>query len=140
MKTWKRAAIACIVGAGLAVPVYAADGDALQSHESARGSGIERNPVTTPLPSTATIPVPMWNGGSRSTATGPRYNEPLTASPQGQSLPSTMASPSSSSGPSAAQESRATGNVDAQQASPPRTGSDVQAGDMGPSNAKSGSQ
>jgi hypothetical protein len=152
MKIWTRLAVAAAVAAGFAMPVYAADGDGLQSHENTQGATVERNPVVSP--SSQATRMPTWNGRfaanmhddaltaqpsleqHREATTLQEVSPPITAVPSDTAAPSVV-SPSMS-GPSAAEESRATGKVDAQQASPPRTGADVQAGDMGPSNAKAG--
>jgi hypothetical protein len=117
------------MSAAIAVPAWAADGDALQSHENQHGNQIERNAVTTP-PSEAT-PTPAWDG--RRTYS---YDRSTSQGSSAMSLPgSTLRSPGMSA-ESAAQESHATGKVDADQAAPPQTGADVQPGDMGPSSAK----
>ncbi len=112
MRIWRHLAIASAMSAAFAVPTWA--NEPLQNQEDQYGNQIESNRAVTP-PSYAT-PMPMWNGQRT-------YGN------------STIASPEMSDG-SAAQESHATGKVDASYAAPPRTGSDVQPGDMGPANAK----
>ncbi len=132
MRNWKRLAIASVMGAGVAMPVFAADGDALQSQENQHGNAVERNTVL--APSSAATPVPMWDG-----ARG--LSPPTTAIPSDTAAAAVVSPSGTMSGaPSAAEESRATGKVDAPEAAPPRSGSDVQAGDMGPSSPKAGAQ
>ena len=123
MRIWRRVAVASVITAAFAVPAWAAEGDAMQSQENQYGSQVERNTVVTP-PSEAT-PTPAWNGQRT-------YDSSTYGS-------STMTPPITSS-ESAAEESRATGKVDASEAAPPRTGADVQAGDMGPSSPKAGGE
>ena len=138
MTIWKRLAIASALSVGVCLPAFAADGDGLQSYENEHGNAIERNPVLTPTPPTnATARVPMWNG-TRATYGSSAITTPSddVSTPAGAALVSPGGTVTGA--PSAAEESRATGKVDAPDAAPPRTGSDVQAGDMGPSSPKAG--
>lgn len=132
MKDWKRLAIAAVVGAGLAVPAFAGDGDGLQSPENQHGNKVERNPIISP--SSQATPVPAWDS-----VHGARITDDLSTAPGIPSASSSnLVSPSMYGAPSAAEEGHATGKVDADTAAPPQTGADVQAGDMGPANAKGG--
>lgn len=125
MRIWKRLAVASVISAAFAIPAWAGDGDALQSPENQHGNQVERNAVVTP-PSDATS-TPTWN-------------EQRTYGNSTMALPGSAITSPGTSYESAAEESRATGKVDAGHAAPPQTGADVQPGDMGPSNAKGGSQ
>jgi hypothetical protein len=144
MKTWRKLAIATAIGAGVSLPVYAADGDALQSYENQHGNAVERNVVVSPTPTQTT---PSWNGANEPLLRDRTLARPDTSIDRGpitapapttmSSDGSTVVSPSMST-PSAAAETDVTGKVDADTATPPQTGADVQAGDMGPSSPKAG--
>jgi len=117
MRIWKRLAIASAIAAAAAAPAWAGGGYGQTQDDQA---------VT---PSTQATPTPTWDG-QRTYGNSSKYHRSTKMLPG-----STITSPDSTFD-SAADESHATGKVDAGQAAPPQTGADVQPGDMGPSSAK----